>query len=96
MHPQKILKQKRRAVLDLTAQYGATNVRIFGSVARGEATEASDIDLLVEFDPDTSLIDHVGLIQDLEDLLGCKVDVVSERGLKDAIRARILRDAVAL
>lgn len=96
MHPQQILKQKRRAVLDLTAQYGATNVRIFGSVARGEATESSDIDLLVEFDPDTSLIDHVGLIQDLEDLLGCKVDVVSERGLKDAIRARILRDAVAL
>ena len=96
MHPQEILKHRRRAILDLTSRYGASNVRVFGSVARGEATDDSDIDLLVEFDAETSLIDHVGLIQDLEDLLGCKVDVVSERGLKDAIRARIFRDAVAL
>ena len=96
MHPQQVLQQKRRDILALASQYGATNVRVFGSVARGEATEESDIDLLVEFDSTTSLIDHIGLIQDLEDLLGCRVDVVSESGLKDAIRARILRDAITL
>ena len=96
MHPQQVLQQKRRDILALASQYGATNVRVFGSVARGEATEQSDIDLLVEFDSTTSLIDHIGLIQDLEDLLGCRVDVVSESGLKDAIRARILRDAITL
>jgi len=93
---QNLIGQKRKDILSVASRHGATNVRVFGSVARGDANDQSDIDLLVEFNAETSLIDHIALIQDLEDLLGCKVDVVSERGLKDSIRARILRDAVAL
>jgi hypothetical protein len=71
-------------------------VRLFGSVARGENTETSDVDVLVRFDPDRSLFDHGGLIADLEDLLGVKVDVVSEGGMRERFRMRILGEAVAL
>lgn len=71
-------------------------MRVFGSVARGEADEKSDIDLLVEFESGRSLLDHAGLRLELQDLLGCKVDVVSERGIKPRIRERVLREAVPL
>jgi predicted nucleotidyltransferase len=71
-------------------------VRVFGSVARGEADEQSDLDLIVDFEPGTSLLDHAGLWLELQELLGVKVDVVSSRGIKARIRERVLREAVPL
>lgn len=89
-----ILKTRRAEVLRAAAKYGARNVRVFGSVARGEATATSDIDFLVELEPGRSLLDLGGLQFELEQILGCHVDLVTERGLKERIRARVLREAV--
>ncbi|MBN1322421.1 MAG: nucleotidyltransferase family protein [Methanotrichaceae archaeon] len=91
-----LLKSRREDILRIAARHGARNVRVFGSVARGEADEKSDIDLLVEFEPGRSLLDHAGLWLELQELLGCKVDVVSDRGIKPRIRERVLREAVPL
>jgi predicted nucleotidyltransferase len=91
-----LLKAKRDEILRICAKYGARNVRVFGSVARGDADEHSDIDLLVEFDTERSLLDHAGLWLELQELLGVKVDVVSERGLKARIRERVLQEAIPL
>jgi predicted nucleotidyltransferase len=91
-----LLKAKREEILRVCAKYGAYNVRLFGSVARGEADELSDIDFLVELEPGRSLFDLGGLQYDLERLLGCRVDVVTERGLKPRIRERVLREALPL
>jgi predicted nucleotidyltransferase len=91
-----LLKAKRDEILQVCAKYGARNVRVFGSVARGEADEQSDIDLLVELEPNRSLLDHAGLWVELQELLGVKVDVVSERGLKPRIRQRVLQEAIPL
>ncbi|HIK24041.1 MAG TPA: nucleotidyltransferase family protein [Thermosynechococcus sp. M3746_W2019_013] len=91
-----LVKAKREEILRITAKYGAHNVRVFGSVARGEADEQSDIDLIVEFEPERSLLDHAALWLELQELLGCKVDVVSERGIKPRIRERVLKEAVPL
>jgi hypothetical protein len=88
------MKDKRDEILRLAAKYGARNVRAFGSAARGEADEASDLDFLVELEPRRSLLDLGGLQFELEALLGCRVDVVTERGLKRRIRDRVLREAV--
>jgi len=90
------LKNKREEILQLAARYGARNVRIFGSVARGEARPDSDVDVLVDLEPGRSLLDLGGLLMDLQDLLGCRVDVVTERGLRPRIRERVLREAVPL
>jgi uncharacterized protein len=90
------IKEKRADVLRIAAEHGASNVRIFGSVARGQARADSDVDVLVDLEPGRSLLDHVALWLALEELLGCKVDVVTERGLKPDIRERVLRDAVLL
>jgi uncharacterized protein len=91
-----LLRAKRDEILQICVKYGARNVRVFGSVARGEADEQSDIDLLVEFEPNRSLLDHAGLWVELQELLGVKVDVVSERGLKPRIRQRVLQEAIPL
>lgn len=77
-------------------KHGANNVRIFGSVARGEADEKSDIDFLVEMAPNRSLLDLGGLLMDLQELLERKVDVATERGLRPHIREAILKEAVPL
>jgi len=90
-----ILRQRER-ILTLAHRHGARNVRIFGSVARGDEKENSDVDLLVEMEPGRSLLDRVALGQDLEDLLGLKVDVVTEKGLHRLIRERVLRETVPL
>lgn len=90
------LKEKREEILRIAAKYGARNVRVFGSVARSEADERSDIDLIVEFEPGRSLLDHAALWLELQEVLGCKVDVVSDRGIKPRIRDRVLREAVPL
>ncbi|MGH2494948.1 MAG: nucleotidyltransferase family protein [Ktedonobacteraceae bacterium] len=92
----KLLQEKREDILRTAARRGAYNVRIFGSVARGEADEKSDIDILVDLEPGRSLFDLGGLLMDLQDLLGHRVDVVTERGLRERIRDRILKEAVAL
>jgi len=91
-----LLQARREEILKVCARYGARNVRVFGSVARGEADEQSDIDLIVEFEPGRSLLDHAGLWLELQELLGVKVDVVSSRGIKARIRERVLREAVPL
>jgi uncharacterized protein len=88
-----LLKEKRKDILRIAAVHGARNVRIFGSVARGEADEASDIDLLVDMEPGRSLLDLAALLSDLRDLLGRKVDVVTEKGLYWLLRRRILKEA---
>ncbi|MCC6615275.1 MAG: nucleotidyltransferase family protein [Anaerolineae bacterium] len=87
---------RREEILRLAEQYGARNVRVFGSLARGEGGNDSDLDLLVEFEPGRSLLDQSGLILDLQDLLQMKVDVVSEKGLYHMLRDRILSEAVPL
>jgi predicted nucleotidyltransferase len=78
------LRQKRHDILRIAAQYGARNLRVFGSVARGGDQEQSDVDLLVDMDPDRSLFDVVGLGQDLEELLDRKVDVLTTASLPAA------------
>jgi len=88
-----LLKAKRDEILRLAAQHGARNVRVFGSAARGEVGPESDIDLLVEFESGRSLLDHVALIQDLKDLLGRKVDVVTGKSVYWLLRRRILKEA---
>lgn len=90
------LDHKRADVLRTAARHGARNVRMFGSVARGEAGPGSDLDLLVELEEGRSLLDHAALVIDLEILLGCRVDVATERGLRPRIRDRVLSEAVPL
>jgi hypothetical protein len=90
------LQNKREEILRTAAKHGARNIRVFGSVARGEADEESDIDLLVEMEPGRSLLDHAALWLELQEVLGRKVDVVSDRGIKPRIRERVLREAVPL
>lgn len=90
------LRAMRNDILALAARHRAFNVRVFGSVARGEATPESDVDLLVSFHPGASLFDLSALWQDLQDLLGRDVNVVSEGGMNERFRQRIARDIVAL
>jgi predicted nucleotidyltransferase len=91
-----LVEAKRDEILAVAERYGITNVRVFGSVARGEAREDSDLDLLVTFGPGTTLLDHAGFQLELEDLLGIRVEVASDRGLKDRIRETVLQEAVPL
>lgn len=93
---EQILKDKRDEILRIAAKHGAHNVRVFGSVARGTADAQSDIDLVVAFEPGRSLLDHAALWLELQELLGCKVDVVSERGIKPSVRDRVLDEAAPL
>lgn len=88
------LRARRDEILRIAAQHGARNVRVFGSVARGEATPASDVDILVDLDPGYSLFDLGALLMDLQALLGLPVDVVTEKGLRARIRDEVLREAV--
>ncbi len=90
------LRARREEILGYAAERGARNVRLFGSIARGELGAGSDVDLLVEMESGRSLIDLVGLWQDLEDLLGTHVDVLSEGGVSPFLRERIHADAVPL
>ena len=90
------VRAQREAILRVADRYGARRVRLFGSVARGQAHPASDVDVLVDMEPGRSLLDLVGLEQDLRELLGCSVDVVVEGGLSSYLEDRILREAVPL
>ena len=91
-----ILRDRREEVLQIATSHGARNVQVFGSLARGEARPDSDVDLLVKLDPGRSLLDLVAIKQDLEDLLGCQVDVVTEAALSPYIREEVLKEAVSL
>lgn len=88
--------ERRSEILRLAKPRGAHSLRVFGSVARREATEDSDLDLLVAWEPGRSLLDHAGLVQDLQELLGVKVHVGTEKSLHWYVRDRILREATPL
>jgi len=96
MSTDELLKEKREEILRTASKHGARNVRVFGSVARGEARPDSDVDLLVEVGPDRTPFFPGGLIADLEELLGKKVQVVTQEGLHWYIRERVLEEAVPL
>jgi len=91
-----IVREKREEILAIARRHGAFNVRVFGSVARGEADEASDIDLLVDLDAGRSLFDLGALVMELNESIGRHVDVVTEGGIRSRIRDRIVAEAVAL
>lgn len=96
MTASEIIKVRREDILAIAERHGAEDVRIFGSVARGEAGPDSDIDFLVRFRAGTTLLDQAALIRELEAALSSRVDVVSESGLKTRIRERVLTEAVRL
>ncbi|MSV31993.1 MAG: nucleotidyltransferase [Bryobacterales bacterium] len=88
--------KQREDILRLAERRGAHSLRVFGSVARGEANERSDLDLLVAWEPGRSLMDHAGLVQDLQELLGMRVHLGTEKSLHWYVRDRILREATPL
>lgn len=90
------LAERRTEILRLAERYRAGKVRVFGSVARGDNSQVSDVDLLVTPQPGCSLFDLGGLLEDLQELLGCPVDLVTEDGLKPRLRERVMREAVPL
>jgi hypothetical protein len=96
MDKEAALQLKRSEVLSLGARYGLRQIRVFGSVARRQADDASDIDFLVEPGPEVSVLDLGGFLSELQQLLGCKVNVVTEKGLHPRIREQVLREAVPL
>ena len=90
------LKQKRNEIIRIASKYGALHMRIFGSVARGEAKLNSDVDFLIDLRPGRSLFDLGGLLMELQNFLHCKVDVITESGLKRRIRDHVLQEAIEL
>lgn len=90
------LLNNRDVIIKIASKHGATNVRIFGSIARNESDEKSDIDLLVTVERGRSLLDHAALHLELTKLLGCKVDVISDRGLKERFQKKVLAEAIPL
>ena len=90
------LRTYRDAIMDAAARYGVRNIRVFGSLARGQADDQSDIDLLVELEPGRSLIDRIAFMQEVEQLLGRPVDVVNERALHRLVRDRVMQEVVPL
>jgi len=90
------VRRKRDVILELAQTHGAYNVRVFGSVARGEATASSDVDFLIALKPDKSLLDLGGFLMDLKALLACEVDVATEAMLKARMCERVLQEAVPL
>lgn len=90
------LQQEKELILTIAKRHHAANVRLFGSVARGDEHEKSDVDFLVDFLPGSTLFDQIDLISELTKKLGCKVDVVSARALNKHLRQRILDEAISL
>ena len=96
MKLEKMIKEKRDDILSISRRHGARRVRLFGSYARKSSSETSDLDVLIEMEPGSSLLDIVAIKQDLEDLLGCKVDVVTESSLSPYMREDVLKEAISL
>jgi uncharacterized protein len=90
------LRAKREHILDIAKRHGAFSVKIFGSTVRGDRGESSDVDFLVELEPDRSLMDLGGLLMDLQEFLDCKVDLAEPEGLHWCVRERILKEALPL
>ncbi len=90
------LRSRRHQIIAVAARHGVRNIRVFGSVLRGDDRPDSDIDLLVEVEPDRSLLDVIGLEQELEELLGRRVEVVTVGGLSPYLQQRILAEAAEL
>lgn len=93
MSPTDILNRHRNEILKIAAKHGAYNIRLFGSLARGEATDESDIDLLVSMKKGRTYFDLVGLWQELEEFLGCKVDVLTDGAVNPYLKKQILAEA---
>ena len=91
-----IVREKREHIISIAARHGAKNIRVFGSIARGEASETSDVDFLIDLEPGRTLFDLIGFLQDLEEFLGKKVDVVTEDSIYWLLRRRIVKEAVPL
>ncbi|MCE5324085.1 nucleotidyltransferase family protein [bacterium] len=96
MNVRQLLESKRDDILRIASAHNAHNLRLFGSIARSDYDDKSDIDFLVELGPGCGLLEHAALIRELEELLGRKVDVVSEKGLRQRIKNQVLREAVPL
>ena len=96
MEMEDLIQSHKQEILAIARRYGARRVRVFGSVARGEARPDSDIDFLVELEPGRSLFDLGGMLYELQNLLGVEVDVVTEKGLRKRIREQVLREAAPL
>jgi hypothetical protein len=96
MGMKELLESRRNEILDLAVGHGAKNLRVFGSAARGEGGPASDVDLLVDMEKGRNLLDLVGFWQDLEELLGCRVDVITDGGISPYLRERIYAEAIPL
>jgi uncharacterized protein len=96
MRINEVLEKRRMEILGIAGRYGARNIRLFGSIARGTATETSDVDFLLEMEGGRSLLDLVAIKQELEDLLGRQVHVVTEPSLSPYIRDDVLKEAVSL
>jgi uncharacterized protein len=90
------LRSRRDVILEIAQRHGVLGIRVFGSVARGDANSGSDVDLLVELAPGRSLFDLGGLLMDLRDLLEGPVDVVTPAALQERVRIKVLREAVPL
>ena len=91
-----VLRKRRSEIDSIACAHGASRVRAFASVARSDASEASDLDLLVDLDAGRGLFDLGALLMDLRDLLGCEVDVATEASLRPRVAARVLADAIDL
>ncbi|MGQ0535277.1 MAG: nucleotidyltransferase family protein [Methanobacteriota archaeon] len=96
MDLQKLVRSKRGEILALAKRHGASNVRMFGSVPRGDSREGSDVDFLVDLAPERNLLDLIGLKLDLQDVLGVRVDVLTEGGLHPLIRDNVLAEAASV
>ena len=91
-----VIKEKRDEIIRIAEKHGASAVRVFGSVASGDNSADSDLDILVKMEDSRSLVDHVALIRELEEILECRVDVVPEDTLHSRIRQRVLSEAVPI
>lgn len=96
MSKRRLVESKREQILGAARRHGAISLSLFGSAALGDENEASDLDFMVELEPGRSLLDLGGMQMELAHLLGCRVDIVTKRGLRDRIRARVLRESLPL
>jgi len=96
MNRRQLLEREREKILSVGRKYGATSIKLFGSVAKAQEAPESDVDFLVELEPGRSLFDLGGLQADLAELLHCEVDVVTANGLRQRLRSRVLQEAVAI
>ena len=96
MAVRELVNRKRRQIVRVASSHGGLSVRVFGSAARGDTKPGSDVDILLRLEPGRTLLDLVAIKQDLEDLLGCSVDVLTEAAISPYIREQVLKEAISL